>query len=85
MIAKMPGDKKIFMGNHLELICLLQAAEIERLCEFLDDYKLRCLCSYSGLGRSRGATSIGILMRYKSRSLLRSWPIKSLPKARILS
>lgn len=41
MIAKMPGDRKVHMGNHLELVCLLQAAEIERLCEFLDDYKLK--------------------------------------------
>jgi hypothetical protein len=41
MIAKLPGDKKVFMGEHLELVCLLQAAEIERLCEFLDEYKLK--------------------------------------------
>jgi hypothetical protein len=32
MIAKLPGDKKKFMGDHLEIVCLLQAAEIERLC-----------------------------------------------------
>lgn len=31
MIARLPGDRKIFMGNKLELVCLLQAAEIERL------------------------------------------------------
>jgi hypothetical protein len=41
MIAKMPGDKKIFMGSHLELICLLQTAEIERLSEFLYNYRLK--------------------------------------------
>jgi hypothetical protein len=41
MIAKLPGDRKVFMGEHLELVCLLQAAEIERLCEFLDDYRLK--------------------------------------------
>lgn len=35
MIAKLPGDKK-FMGPHLELVCLLQAAEIERLCQYLE-------------------------------------------------
>lgn len=29
------------MGSNIELVCLLQAAEIERLCEFLEDYKLR--------------------------------------------
>ena len=28
MIAKVPGDKKNFMGEHLELVCLFQAAEI---------------------------------------------------------
>ncbi len=27
MIAKLPGERK-FMGGHLELVCLLQAAEI---------------------------------------------------------
>jgi len=26
MIAKLPGDKKLFMGEHIELVCLLQAA-----------------------------------------------------------
>jgi hypothetical protein len=31
MIARLPGDKKQFMGSKLELICLFQAAEIERL------------------------------------------------------
>lgn len=32
MIAKVPGDKKNFMGDYLEIVCLFQAAEIERLC-----------------------------------------------------
>lgn len=41
MIARLPGDKRIAMGEHLDLVCLLQAAEIERLCEFLEDYKLK--------------------------------------------
>lgn len=41
MIARLPNDKRPPMGEHLELVCLLQAAEIERLCEFLEDYKLR--------------------------------------------
>jgi hypothetical protein len=31
MIARLPDDKRMFMGNKLELVCLLQAAEIERL------------------------------------------------------
>jgi hypothetical protein len=40
MIAKLPGQRK-FMGAHLELVCLLQAAEIERLCQFLEEHKLK--------------------------------------------
>lgn len=41
MIAKLPGEKKVFMGNNLEIVCLLQAAEVERLLDSLDDYRLR--------------------------------------------
>lgn len=41
MIAKLPGDDRNFMGGHLDLVCLFQAAEIERLCEYLDEYKLK--------------------------------------------
>lgn len=41
MIAKLPGDRDHFMGDNLEIVCLFQSAEIERLCEFLDDYKFR--------------------------------------------
>lgn len=41
MIARLPGDKKNFMGNKLELICLLQAAEIERLTLTLEDYRVK--------------------------------------------
>jgi len=26
MIAKLPGDEKNFMGGHLDLVCLFQAA-----------------------------------------------------------
>jgi hypothetical protein len=40
LIAKLPGDSKQFMGDNLELVCLFQAAEIERLVEVLDEYKL---------------------------------------------
>ena len=40
MIAKLPGQRAP-MGPHLELVCLLQAAEIERLCEYLEEYKLK--------------------------------------------
>lgn len=41
MIAQLPGGDNSFMGEHLEIVCLMQSAEIERLCEFLDDYKYR--------------------------------------------
>lgn len=41
LIAKIPGDKKLFMGDSLEMILLFQAAEIERLIENLDEYKLK--------------------------------------------
>ena len=41
LIAKLPGDKKIFMGDHLELVVLFQGAEIERLIESLNGYKLK--------------------------------------------
>jgi hypothetical protein len=30
MIQELPGSKN-FMGSHLEVVCLMQAAEIERL------------------------------------------------------
>jgi len=26
MIARLPGENKTFMGEHLEIVCLLQAA-----------------------------------------------------------
>ena len=41
LIARIPGDKKIFMGDHLELVVLFQGAEIERLIESLAEYKLK--------------------------------------------
>jgi hypothetical protein len=28
LIAKIPGDKKPFMGDNIEMVCFLQAAEI---------------------------------------------------------
>lgn len=40
MIAKLPGQRN-FMGSHLELICLLQAAEIERLSICLEEHRLK--------------------------------------------
>ena len=47
MIARIPGENKTFMGEHVEIVCLLQAAEIERLIDSLEDYKLRCLAYYT--------------------------------------
>ena len=41
LIARLPGDRKSFMGEHLDVICLFQAAEIERLTEYLSSYKLK--------------------------------------------
>ena len=41
MIAKLPGSKAQFMGDKLEILCLFQAAEIERLIDSLDEYRLR--------------------------------------------
>ena len=26
LIARMPGDRKIFMGDHVDMVCLFQAA-----------------------------------------------------------
>ena len=43
MIASLPGEKKRFMGDHPEVVCLLQAAEIERLHEYLQEYRERNL------------------------------------------
>jgi len=56
MIARLPGENKTFMGEHLEIVCLLQAAEIERLIDNLDDYKLRYSSIYiqiQGNGKKR--------------------------------
>lgn len=50
MIAKLPGNK-VNMGQHLELVCLLQAAEIERLCEYLEEYKLKYKLDDIGFAR----------------------------------
>lgn len=41
LIAKLPGDKKMYMGDHLELIVLFQGAEIERLIENLNEYQIK--------------------------------------------
>jgi hypothetical protein len=41
LIAKLPGDRRVYMGDNLEVVCLFQAAEIERLIENLDEYRLK--------------------------------------------
>jgi hypothetical protein len=41
MIARLPDHSQNFMGGHLEVVCLMQAAEIERLTEFLSEFKLK--------------------------------------------
>lgn len=40
MIEKMPGENK-FMGESLEIVLLMQAAEIERLNDSLEDYRIK--------------------------------------------
>ena len=41
MIAKLPGSKAHSIGDKRERVCLFQAAEIERLIDSLDEYRLR--------------------------------------------
>lgn len=41
LIATMPGHKKLFMGDNVEMVAFLQAAEIERLIEYLDEYRIK--------------------------------------------
>ena len=41
LIARLPGDNKPFMGDNIEMVCLFQAAEIERLIEYLDEYRIK--------------------------------------------
>ena len=39
MMTRLPGSNKNPMNNHLEMVCLFQAAEISRLIDNLDDFK----------------------------------------------
>jgi hypothetical protein len=64
MIAKLPGETK-FMGPHLEIICLLQAAEIERLCLFLEEYKVKYKYHYSEYDRARGCNWTATPTKYR--------------------
>lgn len=70
MIARLPGESQNFMGEHLEIVCLLQAAEIERLIDNLDDYKLRYCPFNLDSRRSRKRISIGTVTRSRSRNWL---------------
>jgi len=75
MIAKLPGGKK-FMGDNLEIVCLLQAAELERLNDFLESYKIKYPMVHVGSEIWKGISWTGIPMRSRSRSSsrrLRIW------------
>lgn len=41
MIARLPDHPPKPMGEHLEIICLLQSAEIERLSDYLAELQCR--------------------------------------------
>ena len=56
------------MGNHLDVVCLFQAAEIERLIDNLDDFKLRYMFEYLDLKRLKRKNLIGIAIRFKLKS-----------------
>lgn len=79
MIAKLPGSRKNFMGSHLEIVCLLQSAEIERLCEFLDDYKYRYYLKFKiDIEKLNVENLIGILMKSKSNNSPSNFKMKHL-------
>jgi hypothetical protein len=67
MIAKLPGRKN-FMGPHLELVCLLQAAEIERLIENLEDYKVKYNPNNLDIAKMKEYLWIDILMKFKLKN-----------------
>ena len=69
MIAKLPGDSDNFMGANIELVCLLQAAEIERLIESLDDYKLRWAFNNLDTRKLKQESWIGTVMKFRSKNL----------------
>jgi hypothetical protein len=69
LIAKLPGDRHIFMGDCLEMVCLFQAAEIERLIENLDEYRLKYDRWNSDIKRSKDENSIVTHTKFK----LSSW------------
>lgn len=41
MIARLPEHTQNFMGGNLEIVCLMQAAEVERLNIYLSEFKLK--------------------------------------------
>lgn len=86
MIAKLPGDKRLFMGDNLEMVCLFQAAEIERLIDNLDEYKLKYVfLAYLGTRKSKGRNSTGTPTKSRSRSLLNKSSRPTAPRARTKS
>lgn len=72
MIAKLPGQRN-FMGSHLELICLLQAAEIERLSICLEEHRLKYFLFDLDSESNKEWVSIVTPMRCRSRSSLKSY------------
>lgn len=68
MIARLPNDRRPFMGNRLELVCLLQAAEIERLAAALEEYRLRLVSPHADTRWSNAASSTATPTRCRSRS-----------------
>lgn len=56
------------MGDNLELICLFQAAEIERLIDNLDQYKLKYNLLDLDTKKLKRNNQIVIHMRFRSES-----------------
>jgi hypothetical protein len=82
MIARLPGQRAP-MGENLELVCLLQAAEIERLCEYLEEYKLKCVCPDAGSAKWRGGNSTAIPMKFRLRNSRSASQIKPILEPKI--
>jgi hypothetical protein len=53
------------MGQHLELVCLLQAAEIERLIDSLDEYKLRFFVLYIDINKLKRRNWTDTAMKFR--------------------
>lgn len=69
MIARLPGEKRNFMGDNLEIVCLFQAAEIERLIDNLDDFRLKYQPFYLDIKKWRKRIWIDTHLKFR----LRNW------------